>query len=84
MALELADIFRQYAPAYRQKYAAYLLPSHRRAMRAIERCRTEALGGQVFACQTCGEVRYSYHSSRRTSGRCAATATAPSASTNRP
>jgi hypothetical protein len=64
MALELADIFRQYAPAYRQKYAAHLLASHRQAMRAIERCRTQALGGQLFACPACGEVRYSYHSCR--------------------
>jgi predicted RNA-binding Zn-ribbon protein involved in translation (DUF1610 family) len=67
VGLELADIFRQYAPAYRQKYAARLLPSHHRAMRAIERCRTEALGGQVFACPACGEVRYSYHSCRNRS-----------------
>ena len=64
MGLELADIFRQYAPAYRQKYAARLLPSHRRAMRAIENCRTEALGGQLFVCPACGETRYSYHSCR--------------------
>ena len=64
MGLELADIFRQYAPAYRQKYAAQLLPSHHQAMRAIEHCRTQVLGGQVFACPACGEVRYSYHSCR--------------------
>jgi predicted RNA-binding Zn-ribbon protein involved in translation (DUF1610 family) len=64
VGLELADIFRQYGPAYRQKYAAHLLHSHYQAMRAIERCRTEALGGQVFACPACGEVRYSYHSCR--------------------
>jgi hypothetical protein len=64
VGLELADIFRQYGPAYRQKYAARLLPSHFQAMRAIERCRTQALGGQVFACPDCGEVRYSYHSCR--------------------
>jgi hypothetical protein len=62
--LELADIFRQYGPAYRQKHAPRLLPSHQRAMRAIERCRTEALGGHVFACPACSEVRYSYHSCR--------------------
>ena len=62
MALELADIFRQYGTAYRQKYSAHLLPSHRRALRDIERCRTEALGGQVFTCSACGEVQYSYHS----------------------
>jgi hypothetical protein len=60
----LADIFRQYAPAYRQKYAAHLLPSHRQAMLAIERCRTPALGGQVYSCASCAEIRYSYHSCR--------------------
>jgi hypothetical protein len=64
MALELADIFRTYGDAYRSKYAERLLPSHRQAMRAIAQCRTEALGGQVFSCPQCGEVRYSYHSCR--------------------
>lgn len=33
-------------------------------MKAIERCRTELLGGQVFACSACSETRYSYHSCR--------------------
>ena len=64
MTLELADIFRQYGPAYRQKYAAKLLPSHRQAMRAIEHCRTEALGGQLYRCPNCEQVQYSYHSCR--------------------
>jgi len=64
MALELAEIFRRYGSAYRQKYAAGLLPSHRQTMLAIERCRTEVLGGQVYSCPTCGEVAYSYHSCR--------------------
>jgi hypothetical protein len=64
VAIELAEIFRQYGPAYRQKYAAKLLSSHRQAMRAIERCRTAALGGQVYHCPACDETRYSYHSCR--------------------
>jgi hypothetical protein len=64
VALELADIFRRYGPAYRQKFANKLLPSHRQAMRAIEHCRTEALGGQVYRCAACGKTRYSYHSCR--------------------
>jgi hypothetical protein len=64
VGLELADIFRLYAPAYCQKHAARLLPSHRQAMRAIEHCRTETLGGQVYSCTVCGETRYSYHSCR--------------------
>ena len=64
MAVELADIFRQYGSEYRQKYADRILPSHRQAMLAIERCRTESLGGQVYSCPSCGETRYSYHSCR--------------------
>lgn len=64
MGLELADIFQQYGPAYRARYGDRLLPSHRRAMRAIEQCRTEALGGQVYACPQCDQVQYRYHSCR--------------------
>lgn len=63
MDVELADIFEQFGAAYRQKYQN-MLPSHIQAMNAIERCRTEALGGQVFACPECDELRYSYHSCR--------------------
>jgi hypothetical protein len=61
---ELADIFRTYGPAYRAKFGSKLLPSHRRAMRAIERCRTPALGGHVYSCPDCGETQYVYHSCR--------------------
>ena len=31
-------------------------------MEAIETCRTEALGGQVYHCAPCDQFRYSYHS----------------------
>ena len=62
--VELATIFRQHGPAYRQKYSASMLPSQHQAIRAIERCRTEALGGHVYQCPDCGEVQYSYHSCR--------------------
>ena len=64
MGVELADIFRQYGPAYRQKYAGHLPSQHLQAMQAIETCRTEALGGQVYVCPDCEEVQYSYHSCR--------------------
>jgi len=62
--LELADIFRVYGSAYRQKYGAKMLSSHHRAMAAIERCRTAVMGGQVYACEQCQFKRYSYHSCR--------------------
>jgi hypothetical protein len=64
VGLELADILREYGAAYRQKYADKLLPSHRHVMWAIEHCRTESLGGQVYGCATCQEFQYSYHSCR--------------------
>lgn len=62
--VELADIFRQHGSAYRQKYGDRMLPSHNQAMRAIEQCRTEALGGHVYHCPDCDESQYSYHSCR--------------------
>ena len=64
MALELADIFRRYGPSYRQKYASRMPANHLKAMRAIEQCRTEALGGQIYRCPNCEQVQYSYHSCR--------------------
>ncbi len=62
--LELADIFREAAAAYRDAYGARLLPSHRKALRDIEACRTPALGGHLRACDHCGTRQYSYHSCR--------------------
>jgi hypothetical protein len=60
--IELAEIFRRYGPAYREKYGDRMLPSHLRAMRDIESCRTEELGGHVFRCPHCERKLYSYHS----------------------
>ena len=60
----LAEIFRQYGPAYRTKHEDELLPSQLRAMWCIEHCRTEALGGHVYRCAACGETVYHYHSCR--------------------
>jgi hypothetical protein len=62
--LELAEILREAGPAYRERYGSRLLPSHRRALRDIEACRTPALGGHLWACDACDERRYSYHSCR--------------------
>jgi cytochrome c-type biogenesis protein CcmH/NrfF len=64
VGIELADIFRQCGPAYRQKYAGHLPIQHLQVMQAIETCRTEALGGQVYVCPDCEQVQYSYHSCR--------------------
>ncbi len=59
---ELADIFRNYGQEYRQNHALPL--SHLRVMRAVERCRTAALGGHLQQCDACGFERPAYNSCR--------------------
>jgi len=59
---ELADIFRRYGEAYRQKFGASLSTAQRRVMTAIEVCRTAALGGHVEVCDRCGHQRIWYNS----------------------
>ena len=62
--LEVADIFRRYGEAYRQKFGSWLSTAQRRVMTAIELCRTAALGGHVEKCdnEKCGHIRNSYNS----------------------
>lgn len=60
----LGEIFRRYGPAYRAQFGDQLSAEQIQAMRAIEQCRTEALGGQVYSCPACATTRYSYHSCR--------------------
>src|SRR5919106_4015467 len=59
---ELGDILRNYGEQYRQNHALPL--SHLRVMRAVERCRTAALGGHLKQCDTCGFEHPTYNSCR--------------------
>ena len=61
---EVADVFRRYGDAYRAQHGAALSTAQRRAMSAIELCRTAALGGHVEQCDSCGHQRISYNSCR--------------------
>jgi hypothetical protein len=63
-ALEVADVFRRYGEAYRALHGASLSTVQRHAMRAIELCRTAALGGHVERCDDCGHQRIAYNSCR--------------------
>ncbi len=61
-SLEVADIFRRHGERYR---ARHRLPLQQlRLMRAIESCRTAALGGHVERCSHCPHQRISYNSCR--------------------
>jgi hypothetical protein len=62
--LEVADVFRHFGPAFRDQHGASLSAARRRAMTAIESCRTAELGGHVDRCDECGHQRVSYNSCR--------------------
>jgi Putative transposase/Transposase zinc-binding domain len=62
--LEVADVFRRFGPAFRDRHGASLSAARWRAMNAIERCRTAALGGHVERCGDCGHQRVAYNSCR--------------------
>ncbi len=60
--VELADIFRQHGQEYRESHPMPL--RHLRAMRAVEICRTAAMGGHMDKCDDCGHIEISYNSCR--------------------
>ena len=62
LTCELADIVRRYGADYR---AARRLPrAHLKVLRAIEACRTAALGGHREFCASCDYERFAYNSCR--------------------
>lgn len=60
--LEIADIFREHGPRYRQTHA--LTAEQRKVMWAIENCRTAVLGGHLDVCNACGYAVPSFNSCR--------------------
>ncbi len=60
--MELADIVRRHGAAFRARHR--LCSVQHRALNAIEYCRTAALGGELYQCDSCNAQRYVYHSCR--------------------
>ncbi|HTW72435.1 MAG TPA: transposase zinc-binding domain-containing protein [Acetobacteraceae bacterium] len=60
--LEVADVFRLVGADFRVRHGASLSKAQRRAMSAVEACRTAALGGHVERCGDCGHQRIAYNS----------------------
>jgi hypothetical protein len=72
----LADWLVRQAPRWLHGSRA-LTPAQRRALHAIMRCRTPALGGHVYACTDCERTAFGYHSCHhRACPRCGGAATA--------
>ena len=63
-ALEVADIFRDHGPAWRNANAGHVSLGQLKVMSAIENCRTAALGGHVARCEKCAHTQIAYNSCR--------------------
>jgi hypothetical protein len=65
-SLEVADIFRDHGPAWRDANHGHVSLDQLKVMSAIERCRTAALGGHVARCENdaCGHLAIAYNSCR--------------------
>lgn len=57
----LRDLLAAHWPGYVAKFGGLIPEEQRGAVRAILRCRTAALGGQLYRCG-CGREHYAYHS----------------------
>lgn len=65
-SLEVADIFRDHGPAWRDANHGHMSLDQLKVMSAIERCRTAALGGHVARCENdaCRHTHIAYNSCR--------------------
>ena len=64
-ALEIADIFRDHGPAWRDANRGHVSLGQLKVMSAIESCRTAALGGHVARCENdaCGHTHIAFNRS---------------------
>jgi predicted RNA-binding Zn-ribbon protein involved in translation (DUF1610 family) len=62
--VEVADILRAQGSRFLSKYQASFGYQKLKAFRAIQNCRTAALGGHLDACSKCGQQAISYNSCR--------------------
>jgi Transposase zinc-binding domain len=69
-SLEVADIFRDHGPAWRQANRGHVSLDQLKVMSAIERCRTAALGGHVARCENeaCAHTLIAYNRFYEASG----------------
>lgn len=61
-APELATVINNFLPSYNTENK---LPAHKlRILNALQKCRTEYMGGHIEACEDCGTVRVAFNSCR--------------------
>ena len=60
--MRLAALIGRYRQQIEDRYGAVLLPEQRRALAAIERCRTPACGSSIAVCPNCAATYLHHHS----------------------
>jgi hypothetical protein len=50
----IQEIFRQYSPAYLERFGQAMPAEHQKVIQAICQCRTEAYGSVCYQCEDCG------------------------------
>jgi hypothetical protein len=63
-AVEVADILRAQGSRFLDRYESSFDYQQLKAFRAIQKCRTAALGGHLDSCPQCGRQAISYNSCR--------------------
>jgi len=61
-SLTVQQQLRRLAPEYLQAFGGSMPARQRQVLQKIRRCRTPALGGQLWACPRCPGFHYRYHS----------------------
>src|SRR5215472_12988397 len=64
-AVEVADILRAQGSRLLDRYESSFDYQQLKAFRAIQKCRTAALGGHLDSCPQCGHQAISYNSCRK-------------------
>ena len=59
---EVADVFRKYGNDFLEAHRA--CSEHRRVLRDLTQCRTQALGGHKYRCESCNHEKIVYNSCR--------------------
>lgn len=60
--LKFHQFLLEFARGYLERFAPAMPWRLRQVLARILRCRTAALGGQLFRCSECGDFHYQYHS----------------------
>lgn len=54
----IQQLFREYGPAYFERFGEQMPSNHKKVIHAIVNCGTGAFGQHAFSCEGCGESHY--------------------------